>query len=460
MFHSVCVFCLGSSLALFAAVAVGAEKTNKKELPASGATLPRYQLQVGQQLDYEATSTYTYERGAMQSAADWRFSVVMANDDGSWRILVSKTTWHGSGKEPVSRDKNNARPALGYFDLYADGRVGNSSLGFQIDVRDVFPRLPDGEQEFAAEWIGEGAMGEHHRYELKSSEDSRIRIRDVTTSPMHEVYLLTSETVFDFDLRRGMVEGGQLTNSQGWGIKGEGTGELRLIGSETQSAQSVPTLADEMQGYFAATDDYTKLTEQAENDADRSAQLCAEAKELLQRAASRLTSPILKSQAESLLARHDTTAKYAAQAAERRAKVVGKEAANFETTDLDGHPFSLKNLAGQVAVLDFWYRGCGWCIRAMPQVNDVARSFKNRPVTVVGMNTDRELDDAKFVVAKMGLEYTNVKAEGLPEKFQVQGFPTLVVIDQKGIVRDFHVGYSPTLAAKLTETIDALLAEQ
>jgi thiol-disulfide isomerase/thioredoxin len=459
MFRAVPVFSLGSFVALFAALALGAEKTNKQE-PASPPTLPRYRLSVGQQLDYETTSTYTYERGTMQSAADWRFSVVAANEDGSWRILVSKATWHGSGKEAVSKDTNKGRPALGYFDLYADGRVGNSSLGFQIDVRDIFPRLPDGEQELAAGWGGEGPLEEKHRYQSKSSEDGRIRIVDVTTSPMHDIYLLTAETAFDFDLRRGMVEGAQLTNSQGWGIKGEGTGELKLTRSETQSAESVSALADEMQAYFEAADHYTKLTDQAENDADQSAPLCAKAKERLQRAASRLTSPILKTQAESLLANHDATAKYALQAAERRAKVLGKEAADFETTDLDGHPFSLKNLEGKVAVLDFWYRGCGWCIRAMPQVNAVARSFQGRPVTVVGMNTDREIDDAKFVVEKMGLEYPNIKAEGLPEKFQVQGFPTLVVIDQKGVVRDFHVGYSPTLAAKLTETINALLAEQ
>ncbi|HWB09726.1 MAG TPA: TlpA disulfide reductase family protein [Pirellulales bacterium] len=369
-------------------------------------------------------------------------------------------SWHGSGKETVSKDANNARPDLGYFNLYADGRVGNSSLGFQIDVRDIFPRLPDSEQELAAGWDGEGPMEEKHHYQVKSSEAARTQIIDVTTSPMHDIYLLTAQAAFEFDLRRGMVAGAQLTNSQGWGIKGEGTGELKLTGSEMHGADSTSRLADEMQGYFEAADDYTKLTDQAENNADRSEPLCAEAKERLQSAASRLTSPILKTQAESLLAKHDTTAKYAVQAAERRAKVLGKEAANFETTDLDGHPFSLKNLQGKVAVLDFWYRGCGWCIRAMPQVNEVARSFQGRPVAVVGMNTDREIDDAKFVVEKMGLEYTNIKAEGLPERFQVEGFPTLVVIDQKGIVRDFHVGYSPTLAAQLSETIHALLAEQ
>jgi thioredoxin-related protein len=66
-------------------------------------------------------------------------------------------------------------------------------------------------------------------------------------------------------------------------------------------------------------------------------------------------------------------------------------------------------------------------------------------------------DDARFVIEKMSLNYPTLKAEGLPAKYSVQGFPTLVVIDQQGVVRKRHVGYSPTLKAELSKTIDELL---
>src|SRR5204863_5713937 len=111
---------------------------------------------------------------------------------------------------------------------------------------------------------------------------------------------------------------------------------------------------------------------------------------------------------------------------------------------------------GKVVVLDFWYRGCGWCVRAMPQTKQIAAHFKDQPVAVFGMNTDRNEEDAKFVVEKMGLNYTNLKAEGLPEKYKVQGFPTLISIDQQGGVGDIHVGYSRPLREEASEAGEKL----
>jgi thiol-disulfide isomerase/thioredoxin len=126
--------------------------------------------------------------------------------------------------------------------------------------------------------------------------------------------------------------------------------------------------------------------------------------------------------------------------------------------DLDGKSHSLKEYRGKVVVLDFWYRGCGWCVRAMPQINQLAEDFKDQPVAILGMNTDREEKDAKFVVEAMALKYPNLKAAGLPQKYGVQGFPTLILIGPDGTVRDLHVGYSPTLREDVAKEIRALLA--
>ena len=93
----------------------------------------------------------------------------------------------------------------------------------------------------------------------------------------------------------------------------------------------------------------------------------------------------------------------------------------------------------------------------MPQMKQVADHFKDKPVVVFGMNTDRKEEDAKFVVEKMGLNYRSLKAAGLPEKYKVQGFPTLLIIDPKGVVRDIHVGYSPTLKKEVVRSVERLL---
>src|SRR5207244_6277776 len=117
---------------------------------------------------------------------------------------------------------------------------------------------------------------------------------------------------------------------------------------------------------------------------------------------------------------HERMEKYLVEGAERRAKFLGQPAAEFETTDIDGKKVKLADLRGQVVVLDFWYRGCGWCIKAMPQMNQLAGDFAGKPVAILGMNTDRDEADAKFVIEKMALKYPTLKAEGQPEKFGVQ----------------------------------------
>jgi peroxiredoxin len=157
---------------------------------------------------------------------------------------------------------------------------------------------------------------------------------------------------------------------------------------------------------------------------------------------------------------HEQMAKYTLDDAERRAKVMGQPAAEFETTDLNGKKVKLADLRGQVVVLDFWYRGCGWCVKAMPQMNELAADFAGQPVAIFGMNTDRDEADARFVIEKMALKYPNLKAEGLPQKFGVQGFPTLIIVDQQGRVHDIHVGYSPTLRDDVGKVIRELLAKK
>jgi protein-disulfide isomerase-like protein with CxxC motif len=44
-----------------------------------------------------------------------------------------------------------------------------------------------------------------------------------------------------------------------------------------------------------------------------------------------------------------------------------------------------------------------------------------------------------------------------PQKYQVQGFPTLVVVDPQGKIAEFHVGYSSTLRAEIGAVIRHLL---
>ena len=125
---------------------------------------------------------------------------------------------------------------------------------------------------------------------------------------------------------------------------------------------------------------------------------------------------------------------------------------------LDGKEHALADYRGKVVVMDFWYRGCGWCVKAMPQMNALAEQYAGKPVAILGMNNDAKMEDARFVADVMALKYGTILVDrDFPGKCGVQGFPTVIVVDPEGKVRDLHVGYSADLREKLAKSIDACL---
>ena len=64
-------------------------------------------------------------------------------------------------------------------------------------------------------------------------------------------------------------------------------------------------------------------------------------------------------------------------------------------------------------------------------------------------------------VAPVGLIGLDTGAQSVGGGFELEGYPTLVILDQKGIVQSVHVGYDPSsgtpLNRSLTKEIETLL---
>ena len=450
---------------------------------------PRYRLEVGQQLEYRGSSDFKFESGSFGSKDEKTAWVVRKNDDGGWRVVVRTS----SASTRDGKTQGDPDETLAYFDLAPDGTiVPNDSFGYRYDPTPLFPKLPNDTQKAERGWedvrTGHKAFsadGTSHFQAVTAGKGDEPWIFDeVRETPLDKIYGFTNRNRFTFDPKRGAVSRVEGANSQGWGFVGKGTSTVELVAIEKRDAEWVAKVAAEADRYFAASKRYDELTEKAAKEpvdvkeamAARAGEavkrlaprvrlpgqtntpLLAEAKETLVKARDASTLPMIRQLFEAKVKQHDAMATYYRDGAIRRAEVVGQAAAEWSTKDLDGKPHALKDYRGKVVVLDFWYRGCGWCIRAMPQVNQLADDFKDQPVAILGMNTDREEKDAKFVVEAMALKYPILKAEGLPQKYGVQGFPTLVLIGPDGTVRDLHVGYSPTLREEVAKEIRELLS--
>lgn len=131
------------------------------------------------------------------------------------------------------------------------------------------------------------------------------------------------------------------------------------------------------------------------------------------------------------------------------------EAPDFTLKDIDGKDFRLSSLRGKYVVLDFWGSWCVWCIKGMPALKAAYEKY-NGKLEVVGVDCNETEQAWRAGVEKYKLPWINVYNPGgrdseLLAKYNVQGFPTKVLIDPEGHIVDVCVGEDPTFYDRLAE---------
>ncbi len=145
--------------------------------------------------------------------------------------------------------------------------------------------------------------------------------------------------------------------------------------------------------------------------------------------------------------------------------LVGKPVPELTLRPLSGAPSTavgapkveLSKLAGKVVVLDFWAPWCGPCRQEMPVLDGLARRFAASNVVFMGVLVDQDREGAVSVLAQGHIGYPQLDDDaGLAARaFSVKSLPSLVIVDRKGIVRTYRVGY--TSEADLEAAIKAAM---
>ncbi len=428
---------------------------------AGAEELPRYQLKPGMVLSYKGRANLKFGNDGYLEEVDTTAWVVRRNQDGSFRVVIrtgsrlSEADSRNGGKAPIKKKIPPMDYNLGHFDLFPDGRLGpDAEVGPMIDPAISFPRLPN--SSATSEW-GQRDLrtGEEYAYSSLRRDAGGWAFHAERLGPWRKVYGATFASTYHFE--GGMVVGAEQEFSQDLGLKGKGSGRHELTGVETKDDAWIAAFASAADRFIAAIAAYKKSTQAASKDVVNGLSLLAEARDELQAARDAIDQPFFREELDRKLVRHDSTGKSCMESAKQRAAVMGKPSPDWSLQGLDGKPHALADYRGKVVVLDFWYRGCGWCVKAMPEMNALTERFQGRPVAVLGMNTDAKEADARFVAEAMGLKYMTLRARGIAEKYGVQGFPTVILIDPDGVVRDIQAGYSPTLGADLGRAIEGIL---
>lgn len=122
----------------------------------------------------------------------------------------------------------------------------------------------------------------------------------------------------------------------------------------------------------------------------------------------------------------------------------GTEVFAFERTTMEGKPFHIADLKGQVFLLDFWGSWCAPCRASMPHLIDLHNRYKEKGFEIVGIAQEygKTLEQSqvtwKKAVDELGIHWINVlnnenkETSDIVALYGVTGFPTKILVDEQG----------------------------
>ena len=118
---------------------------------------------------------------------------------------------------------------------------------------------------------------------------------------------------------------------------------------------------------------------------------------------------------------------------------IGAMAPDFTLWDLQGKEASLRDLRGQVVLLNFWATWCGPCREEMPTIQE---RYNVGGFALFAINFDESGETVQGHMNELGIDIPVLLDPGgkVQELYRLRGYPTSFFIDQDGVIRFIHIG--------------------
>jgi peroxiredoxin len=422
---------------------------------------------VGQEIRYrqEDVRKYADEDGDKTRIhrTDTTVWVTGKNSDGTYRLV-----FHTKYRRDANSDEKQHQDYhfFAKCSMHDDGRYNAAQAHSTYTGRefaDMFPRLPPGMKNVDVGWSSRSAL-DNARSEFSTipPTDSKNTwsFREVKETALDPIYAERHTAIYHFGLESGLIDNAELKREQGWGVVSSGLESLRLVGVSVREAGWISQFDRESEIFFKADQALWTAQGASLRDLRSTEEAVAKAERVYQEVDAAIKLP----ESRELLKNYEKWFRdncgYLRDDAKKFISKLDQPAAEWELTDLDGKAHKLSDYRGKILILVFWYRGCGWGIRALPELSRMKRDFLNQPIAVLGMNTDDDASDARFVVETMKIPYPVLRANDIKETYPVNGCPTFVLVDQNGIIRNLRFGYSKSLYDDMAQHIINLLPDR
>jgi thiol-disulfide isomerase/thioredoxin len=158
----------------------------------------------------------------------------------------------------------------------------------------------------------------------------------------------------------------------------------------------------------------------------------------------RITKPVFITLAAvaTLLEIRAASAAPACSASARRANL------DFTLPDVAGQAISLRELRGDLVLINFWATWCAPCRVEIPHLVALYQKYRARGLVILGVSVDDPVSRLRPFVAELRISYPVLvgaaQREFLESFGQLTGFPTSVLISRDGKVCAQYVGLADT----------------
>ncbi len=127
---------------------------------------------------------------------------------------------------------------------------------------------------------------------------------------------------------------------------------------------------------------------------------------------------------------------------EKNSKVaVGQKFTDFKMPDINGKEVALSDYAGKgkYVLIDFWASWCGPCMKEIPTLVNLYKSYKDKNFEIVGVSLDKKENEWKDAVKKMNMTWPQMsEVKGWDtvarEIYNFNGIPHTILLDPNGII--------------------------
>jgi len=150
----------------------------------------------------------------------------------------------------------------------------------------------------------------------------------------------------------------------------------------------------------------------------------------------------------------------ALQAEPQRPATDTKNAPDVTFRTETGSTVHLRELRGQIILVDFWATWCPPCKVSFPALDALYREFHDEGLEVLAVNLDERARDVEAFLHEHPYTMTVLlDPKGTtPQAFSVKGMPSSFLIDRAGRIRFTHMGYSNNVAEQYRREIALLLS--